>query len=192
MGSKYNHKMGIFTKEEIDLLIKNARTREFRDLIIVLRESGCRIKEVLDLQAGDITFQEGVAILKVNGKTGVRMVPVLDHEGVIGSLVRNKKNEDRLFKHPYVTQYFRLKWLMSKLGMRKSVSFHGIRHYAATTYLRNGMPEQVVKKMFGWTPDSAMLKIYSHMCVDDVVEHVKRIHRCKRSLVGPFMIEMYN
>lgn len=189
MGKKKRPKL--FTEEEMQLLIDNSQG-EFRDLLILLRESGCRIREMLGLRAGDVYFRDGCAILVVNGKTGIRAVPVIRCMQTVRKLLEGRTGNERLFRYDYMTQYFRLKVLMGRLGIRNDISFHGFRHYAATYFIRNGMPEQILKKLMGWTPDSDMMNTYSHLCPEDVIDHVKRVNNGNRSHGAKFVWDVYN
>ena len=64
----------LLSREDIDLLIKSARSLRDRALISVMYESGARIGELVTLQLKHISFDEYGAVLIVSGKTGMRRV----------------------------------------------------------------------------------------------------------------------
>lgn len=166
-------------EEELDMLLEECRQPDSAMLLRVLWETGCRIMEVLNLRAGDVDFQDGCAVLHVDGKTGPRPVPVCEGVGIVRDLIAHRHPDERLFPLTYLAYYTRFQKIVRRArgnGLTKDVTFHSFRHSAATRYLRRGMPEQIVKKMMGWAPDSSMLNTYCHMCPDDVVESLKRIN----------------
>jgi integrase len=177
----------IFTEEEIGRLLSLADSG-MRDLILIIKESGCRIHEVLGLRGTDIEFQKSYAVMHVDGKTGQRDVPVMLCRGVLMRLARKNGNR-KLFRNPYITWHHRLESLKKMAGVFKDVNFHGFRHYATSYWLRHGMPESVAKKMLGWTQGSNMLNVYSHMYIEDVVDHMTRINSRQES---PGLWQAYN
>jgi len=195
MGNK-KHRFEPLTEKEIDMLISNCKHPDLRDLIMILRETGCRVREILNLRTEDIHFRDGYALLHVKHdnkrKGGIRHVPVFECLPIVRRLVRDQKNGQPLFRYNYIAQYRRLKAMMKRLGINKDATFHIFRHQAATRLLRNDMPPQILKKMMGWRPDSDMLDIYEHLACDDVIQHLKRINGQNGRFAGPFVFDVYN
>jgi hypothetical protein len=52
-------------------------------------------------------------------------------------------------------------------NMTKKIYWHLIRHTRATEMARLGMQETAMKKCFGWTEDSAMIKRYTSLTDED-------------------------
>jgi len=176
MGNK--KEIRILTEEEIDALIGKCEYDDTRDLMRILRESGCRVSEVLNLKVKDVEFADGCAVMTVNGKTGTRAVPVCATAPVLKRYIAGKGNDENLFRYSsYMTQWSRIRKLTERLGIvkgeKKRVLFHGIRHYAATHYLREGVPDAIVKKLMGWSPESSQFNTYSHLDYHDVMGYMK-------------------
>ncbi len=63
----------------------------------------------------------------------------------------------------------RLKNLCKRVGIRKRIYAHLFRH-SRLTELAKELPEQVLKKIAGWVPDSDMAQVYLHLSQRDVEE----------------------
>jgi len=116
MGNK-KHRFEPLTEKEIDMLISNCKHPDLRDLIMILRETGCRVREILNLRTEDIHFRDGYALLHVKHdnkrKGGIRHVPVFECLPIVRRLVRDQKNGQPLFRYNYIAQYRRLKAMVT-------------------------------------------------------------------------------
>jgi len=64
----------LLTEEEIESIIRNAKTLRDKAFLSTLAESGCRVGEIGTLQIKHISFAEHGARITVKGKTGMRKI----------------------------------------------------------------------------------------------------------------------
>ncbi|MBI3051026.1 tyrosine-type recombinase/integrase [Candidatus Woesearchaeota archaeon] len=68
----------IITDDDLDLVIeRGCRTIKEKALIKLLHETGVRAGELLNMKLGDIEIRDNYGVVKVDGKTGRREVPVV-------------------------------------------------------------------------------------------------------------------
>ena len=156
----------VFTQAEIAQVLGAARSPRDRALILLVLDTGLRLGEVANLRSQDI--KEGWLV--VNGKTGVRQVPVSDEvrsmllelcdgehvwTGQRGPIERNGVNlaYRRTFKRSGLTG--------PKLGP------HTLRHTFGTAYIRAGGGVRQLQYILGHSRiDTTM--IYGHLAGLDV------------------------
>ncbi len=164
------------TEEEYERILDAAKDDDTKDLIRLLWETGCRINEIIELRVGDIRFFGSYALIHVDGKTGPRSVPVFRNREMLRRLLEDKLPGRLLFPLHYVTYAVRLRNALKKANVDKYVTYHSFRHTRTSRLLKAGMPDQLIKKMMGWRPESKMLNVYSHMEAQDVAAFLKRHH----------------
>ncbi|MBS3052726.1 MAG: tyrosine-type recombinase/integrase [Candidatus Aenigmarchaeota archaeon] len=174
-----NHKKlpnELLTKEEVERLANTTDNSRDKAFILTLYDSGCRIGEFLPLRIKDIIFDEYGCVILVSGKTGERRVRILDYSKELLMWLEdhpskenpeafvwcqfNKNNE--LVKYSHICRILNV--AKQKTGITKKVNPHAFRHARASNYATQ-IPEQTIKKHFGWTNSSKMLDIY--ISVDD-------------------------
>lgn len=170
----------MFTREEFGRLVAECRDPETRDLMLVLRESGCRVREVLNLRKRCLELDGECAVIRVDGKTGPRAIPLRETVPILLSRSEGVDEDGRLFPRCYLAYYKRMRALLDHLGIvrgeRCRVVFHGIRHLAYTQSLADGMPRDLANKKFGWSEGSRMPETYNHLQCRDLIEYEKK--RC--------------
>jgi len=162
-----------------------ARLRD-RFFFAVLHQSGCRAGEALGLRHEDIAAAEQeISIVprdNANGaraKSGGRVVPVggelirlyadyLHGEyGDIGSdyVFVNLFAEPRGQAWSYPAVYD----LVTRLRAKTGIDFdpHWLRHSAATRWLRDGVPVEVVSRLLGHSSVTVTLAVYGHLTAED-------------------------
>jgi integrase len=171
--------------EEQAILDACTRLRD-RFFFAVLHETGCRAGEVLGLRHGDIAAAEQeitiVARENANGaraKSGGRTVPVgpelirlyadylheeyggIDSDYVFVNIWAEPKGQ----AWPYQAAYD----LVLRLRARTGVAFdpHWFRHSAATRWLRDGVPIEVVSTLLGHSSVTVTSSVYGHLTVED-------------------------
>lgn len=185
---KIHPKAATISEREFKIMLDCCEHKETICLLWLLWESGCRAREIMDLRAGDVERRDGYFILHVDGKTGSRSVPVMNCTGIVAGLLEGRDAGDPLFPRPYIsyhTRLIRINLKARKLGMGKRVTFHSFRHNRASQLLREGMPEQLVKKVMGWSPNSPMLNVYSHIVAGDVVDCLMRMNHKHQESIRP-------
>jgi ribosomal protein L40E len=71
-----------------------------------------------------------------------------------------------------------LKKLAERCSITKPVHNHALRH-ARATHLAKHLPEAVMKELFGWTRDSKMASVYTHLSGRDVDEALLKLYGVK-------------
>ncbi|MCJ2564474.1 MAG: site-specific integrase, partial [Candidatus Thermoplasmatota archaeon] len=68
----------LLTEEEVKSMIESAWHLRDRAVISVIWESGCRAGEFLTMQVKHVDFEETLTRITLQGKTGMRRVPLID------------------------------------------------------------------------------------------------------------------
>jgi integrase/recombinase XerD len=157
-----------------------------RFFFAVLHETGCRAGEVLGLRHEDIAAAESeVSIVpreNANGaraKSGGRTVPVgpelirlyadylhseyggIDSDYVFVNIWAEPKGQAWSYQAAYD--------LVLRLRARTGIAFdpHWFRHSAATRWLRDGVPIEVVSTLLGHSSVSVTSSVYGHLTAED-------------------------
>ena len=181
----------ILTEEEIYQMIRAAEHPRDRALIHVLYESGGRISEIRNLRVRDVTFEfvgdDKILTAKLmitsgmtKGKERGKHLRLVDSAQVLQEWLT--VHPDPKPKHPLwvslhsnvgkmlhqATIRRMLKRVARRVEITKPIHPHAFRH-AQVTASAKYLADQELKKKFGWTPGSQMLRVYSHI-TDRVVE----------------------
>jgi len=166
----------LLSEKECLALIQAAQTKRDKSLFAILIGGGFRIGEC-NIKRKDIAFcTDNSIIISVRGKTGLREVKI--HNG-LAKYVREwfeemptKDPERNLFitldgknNCSYSVLNKMLRRAKARAGITKPLTFHKLRHRHATWTLVN-LPRQLAYKRMGWTANSDMARVYSH--VDDM------------------------
>ena len=180
----------LYTKEELDALIRVADSVRDHAIIQVLYESACRASEFLSMTFENIKFDNDKGIAIVNGKTGTREIYLKDsvpsfrawlnmHPTKTGQLwVASRVTYDK-DKNPTYTTLTRsgldllIRRCLKRAGIKdKKKVLHMFRHTRATELVRRGVRGQMLNKFMGWTPGSNMEQVYVHLSTDDVKNEI--------------------
>ncbi|MFC4479575.1 site-specific tyrosine recombinase XerD [Flavobacterium chungangensis] len=166
---------------EIDALIENIdlSTNEGernRAMLETLYGCGLRVSELISLKISDLFFDEG--FIKITGKGNKeRFVPIGSLTQKYIDIYRNaircnlnikKGAEDTLFLNRRGNQLTRamvftiIKDLAQKMGLKKSISPHTLRHSFATHLLENGADLRSIQLMLGHESITTT-EIYVHL-----------------------------
>ena len=173
----------LITEEEFNKLFNATDDIQERLLIGLLYESGARIGEILSLQIKNVSFNNYGAKLVVKGKTGQRVIPIVWFANLLRQFIEAHpfKNDPEAFlfyrenkakkQIPLKYDVFakKLKNLCKKVGINKRIHPHLFRH-TRLTELAKELPEQILKQIAGWVPDSKMAQTYLHLSLKDVEE----------------------
>lgn len=167
----------IITEEELDTLIsKGCKSALERAIVSFLHESGCRVGELLGIRIRDIELKKSYAIIKVDGKTGERRVPItksLPHilrwkeehpdKNNSNSLLWISKNP-RFKDHPlrYIGIVRLLDRVADRAGLTKRHNPHWFRHSRATINAPQ-YSEAILCKLMGWSIGSKQVQTYVHL-----------------------------
>jgi integrase/ribosomal protein L40E len=173
----------LITEEEFNKLFNATDDIQERLLIGLLYESGSRIGEILSLQIKNVSFNNYGAKLVVKGKTGQRVIPIVWFANLLRQFIEAhpfknnpeaflfyyKNREGKLVPLKYDVFVKNLKNLCKKVGINKRIHPHLFRH-TRLTELAKELPEQILKQIAGWVPDSKMAQTYLHLSLKDVEE----------------------
>ena len=171
----------ILTEKDVLKMIDVANTPRDRALISLLYDSGIRIGELLEMKTKDVDLNTEPVHIRVNGKTGMRKVPITFSAKYLGmylELDKDRKGTDPLWNmkgswsnnnssldRSGVVKVLRV--AAKKAGIEKRVNPHAFRH-ARATYYANRLTEQQLKVYFGWTGGSNMASTYVHLSGRDI------------------------
>ena len=167
--------------QEIDALIaaidlsSNEGERN-RAMLETLYGCGLRVSELVSLKISDLFFDEG--FIKITGKGNKeRFVPIgkltqkyiqIYQNEIRGNVTIKKGCEDTLFLNRRGNQLTRamiftiIKDLAVKIGLRKNISPHTLRHSFATHLLENGADLRSIQLMLGHESITTT-EIYMHL-----------------------------
>jgi len=185
----------LITEDEFKKLLDACEDPQFKTLLGVLYESGCRIGEILGLKIQNVDFNEYGAKLYVKGKTGQRIIPIIWFAGMLRQHIEAHPLKDNpeaplwIIKDPngnfkamtYGAFRMRLRRLCQKVGIKKRIHAHLFRH-TRLTELAKELPEQTLKQLAGWVADSKMAQVYVHLSQRDVEESLlTRVYGIKKA-----------
>ncbi|MDI6708777.1 MAG: tyrosine-type recombinase/integrase, partial [Candidatus Thermoplasmatota archaeon] len=79
----------LLTEEEVKKMINASGNPRDRAIIATLWESGCRAGEMLLLRIKHVSFEETLTKIVVQGKTGMRRIPLLDSTPYLTDWIEN-------------------------------------------------------------------------------------------------------
>ena len=180
----------ILSEEEVDLLIRspdpNSGSIELRDRVMleVLYATGLRVSELVGLRLTSLNLRQG--IVRVLGKgSSERLVPI--GEDALIWLERYLENgrpdllKERLSDVLFLsnrgqmmtrqTFWHAVKKYSARVGIRRVISPHTLRHAFATHLLNHGADLRAVQMMLGHA-DLSTTQIYTHVAK----ERLKALH----------------
>jgi len=145
------------TREETEAFIDQAYATDGRRglMLRTLLETMLRVSEFVSLQVEDVSFEEGIVIVR-DGKGGKRReVPISDSLSRELKLHVGGRNTGPLFQSPRGGGYSArriqqiVKETAEEAGIQKRVYPHLLRHTMATRLVNGGMPIEHVRKVLG-------------------------------------------
>ncbi|MBI4142028.1 tyrosine-type recombinase/integrase [Candidatus Woesearchaeota archaeon] len=167
----------VINRQEIDMILeKGCTTIKERALLQVLWESGVRASELLNMKMSDCTNDGNTWNIRVYGKTGERVIPLVDSGALLSqwlSLHPFKDNKQSLL---WIGESLRYKYkplshrglqklidrCVERAGIQKPHNCHWFRHSAASR-LAPQLTEQMLCKWFGWSIGSKQVRTYCHL-----------------------------
>jgi len=176
----------LVTPQEFQALINGTSSIRTKAMIAVTYESGCRKGEILSLRLKDIIIRENHWALRVDGKTGIRTVPIVTSIPYVKAWLQlhpaPRDENQNLFVStqtgtivPLNPSTFNtiLGKLSTRLGLRR-IYPHMLRHTRLTRLAEDGLGEFQMKSFAGWTADSNMAAKYIHLTGSSHVDAVLR------------------
>lgn len=170
-----------FTSSEVETMIKTAYTLRDKAMLSVGFEAGLRATELLLLDVGDVTFDDRGARIRVQGKTGERIVRLIASVALLSQYIQTHSLRADPISPLWLTQStnyrnYRVSWTMwnrrlkhiaRQAGISKRFFNHMLRHGSAT---RNAqfLTDSELKVMYGWAMGSKMPAVYVHLSGKDL------------------------
>lgn len=152
--------------EEIASVATNEDDRMF---VLTLFTLGCRIRELMGIEAGDI-IQAGVTVLTKGGNK--RLKPVTrEFYRILAAYIKGKKG--KLFPLSYNCYYIKLRELAMKVG-HPEVTPHMLRHARAVDLLMKGMPLPFVQQFLGHA-SIATTAIYTEITGGELSQQLEKV-----------------
>ncbi|MFP4005473.1 MAG: tyrosine-type recombinase/integrase, partial [Candidatus Hadarchaeia archaeon] len=164
-----NHKLPekLLTEDDVQALMEAAENPRDRAFVSLLWETGARIGELIDLEVGSFEDHEHGLKISIEGKTGMRRLPLISSVPHLNNwLTNHPKGDDpeapvwcRLkgSKAGEKVGYRNLRKVLDRLadaaGVDKPSNPHHFRHSRAT-YLASRFTESQLCEWFGWVQGS--------------------------------------
>ncbi len=191
---KDNRKPEVLKEEDVLKMIESAKNPRDKAMISLLYEAGLRVSELTRLKWKDITWTAFRANIKVHGKTGERVVPIviavpylqrwmeyhpsydpesgIDPEAHVFVNIGNR-NRGEPMNYRMIDKV--IKRAAEAAGVKKRVRTHTMRHSRATVLAKH-LTEAQMNQFFGWVQGSDMPRIYVHISGRDLEPAIKRIY----------------
>lgn len=174
---------------EVKAIVEHCKTSRDRAVIMLLYEGGFRIGEIASLTWDQVKFDKDFVLINVSGKTEIpRLVPCRDAKGYLlqymndvqiptppprGEVVFWTIHKNQKVQMTYAAFAKILKQAAKAAGIEKHISPHLFRHSSITQAVRDGLGEQVIKSIYWGNPETGMLKTYSHITGNDIINAVR-------------------
>ncbi len=170
----------ILSEDEVLRMLDKANGIRDKAIIALLFDSGIRAGELISMRKKDVDLSTEPAHVIVNGKTGMRKIPILFSAPYLAAYLnqlKEKKPNDALWWNMAQSHILgeldgpglrkRLKEIAKAANIDKRMYPHLFRHSRASNYA-NRLTEQQLKAYFGWTGDSRMAATYVHLSGRDI------------------------
>lgn len=181
----------ILTKEDIELLLKNALHPRDKALIVTLWESGIRRGELLSMKIGSVSFEENYTVISVEkSKTVTRPIALIQATPYLQNWILNFHPDPRpdnwlwtnyggnrktYGKRMTGAGVYRILALISeKAKLKKKFNPHFYRHSHATL-ITGELNDRDVMNRLGWN-STRMIKHYCHRDAQVSNEQYLRVH----------------
>lgn len=146
----------VLSKEEIQSIIDAVSNIKHKLMISLAYGSGLRVSEVINLKVKDINFNELTLNIR-QSKGNKDRLTILSEKAVLElqRLIKNKTAEDYVFssiRGGKLTTRTAQKVFTAgliKSGIKKSATFHSLRHSFATHLLENGVNIRYLQELLG-------------------------------------------
>ncbi len=160
----------VVTPEQYDKLLTRAKDQEFKDLLIVTWETGCRPQESLRVEARHVDVAGSRWVFppsESKGKRVPRVIYLTPKALDITKRLMEKHPTGTLFRNtsgvawtPYATNC-RFRYAKKTVGVK--VSLYAMRHTFATRALLRGLDAITVATLLGHSDTSTLSRVYQHV-----------------------------
>lgn len=165
----------ILTRQQFESLLAVADP-EIKTLLIGLFYTGCRITELLSIQAGDLLANRLAVYIRAVKKVEAHYIalPRTGYDYFL-SLAKERGSTDLIFTRAdgsswtrYAMQS-RFRAALEKAGLPDRYVFHTMRHTYASLRLQEGISPIAVARQLGHRHVRTVMQTYAH-CTDDVLD----------------------
>ena len=164
----------VLTLEEVTFIFRSLDNMKHKSLLMLIYGCGLRIGEALALKLTDIQSAEGLIYVRSAKGNKDRRVPLSDKLLVVlRQYVRIYRPQVYLYEGDTGGQYSAssarqvLKRAVRKVGIKKRVTLHTLRHSYATHLTQKGVNIQYIQEILGHrSPKTTML--YTHLSGKDI------------------------
>ena len=182
-------KTKILKDSEIKAMLRATDNPRDRAFIAVLAATGARRGEMLGLRIRDVEWRPYGYDLVLTGKTGTHPSPPIfkDYAKILRVWLEHhpaRNNPDApLWVRMKGTGFVGIKRVQAhnivkkaarRAEINRNVHLHMFRHTENTLATKRHIPSDSLKKLHGWSKDSAMPNIYSHLTDQDSVNSYLR------------------
>ena len=171
----------ILSEDEIIRMLNATASIRNKAIIALLFDSGMRMGELMQMKIKDVDLVNQPAHVVVDGKTGMRKIPIMFSVPYLAQLLNSKTDkkpssylwmaEGSWAAHDIRSDYSGIRLMLKntgkKAGITKRIYPHLFRHSRAS-YYANRLTEQQLKAFFGWSGDSRMASTYVHLSGRDI------------------------
>lgn len=173
--------------EHIDLMLESGAYRRTREIITIAALTGLRVGEVVKIRGEDVDMISGT--IRSNRKGG------LDHlvwmPADVRAIAETKPTSGWWFPSPYRNEQFpdggghilmksassRISRVLRRAGIKDPrITGHSLRHFYATTLLREGVKVRVVQEMLGHA-SLATTQLYLEVTDDEMAAAAQGLPR---------------
>ena len=171
----------ILTQDEVLAMIDAADNLRDKALIALLYDSAARPSEILNLRIKDVKLNKTHGEIFVNGKTGMRRIPIVfsipylmkwinahprkdDPEAMLFPKLKQGRGGENLTPNGLDAL---VKRLARRVGIEKRVTAYLFRH-SRLTELANVLRDSQLKALAGWTASSRMAEHYVRLAGLDI------------------------
>ncbi|MBU1004623.1 MAG: site-specific integrase [Nanoarchaeota archaeon] len=174
----------IITEADIKKVLSDCKCKRNKAFISLLHESGARAGEILNIRYKDIRFKDKLLIIKVDGKTGQRDIPILFSKPYLTEYLNefpkappneyiwklegnfNKQKKEDALSYSATRKVVHEAFVKAGLEDKKH-NLHYFRHSQATINAEF-MTEAQMCKFFGWVLGSGQTATYVNMNTLDI------------------------
>jgi integrase len=184
----------VIEEDDFYRLLSYSPDQRFELAYILIFETGIRPHELLSIRIKDVKVQpSGLILMHIpeqnpvipskRNKTGSRTIVVQQNATQIMSYLNyltqheHKTADTRIFpfQHIQLSRVFcRMKQRQRAEATSSDACFEGrlydLRHTAITRYYLQNLPDQVIRKLVGWSPSSKMPDVYVHIKIDHITQ----------------------
>lgn len=152
-------------------LWQNMKTKKEQLFVRLAKESGARPGELLNLRYDDIDSAYFGFIIHLNGKTGERPFPIIDSAKMLKEdMKQNPSHEEYVFNFSYDSIRRKVAIMLKNAGYTDTYMYLFRKTTSSEFFFK--YPEQVVKRLLGWSKNSSMTKVYDCMPTQNAIDVV--------------------